>query len=477
MAGDKEDLDDMAILEAHARRTSCGVYLAVCLFGMAATLSANALWIMVPVSGKQVPENHRIAQYLVGLMELGNVSAMIFLLTRRCSSRGAVNEAPAIYLGLLVSAGAMAMLALFWEEKSAFVYGQYSMVYLAAAFGVSQVTCLAALTYLPFVARLKTTYITALFLGEALASLLPHTLAIGEGISTPPECEDTRRIYNSSYMIRRARFRPSTTLKPAVPMLRFNTSIYFFVMTGVLGLAGLCFLVLRCIPSVRFEYDQIQVDCMDEVELGNGGRSQSIEDEVDSAWHSGHTNSAVQRTPVKPVILDDGSIKQPFARTQQQGTNTNSPLGTPSKRQSNSHPRSRTVSNSTPQRSITIETKPSDSCMDLAPSFCLLMLITVWTSLFLYGPLSSVKAHTCLPIGNNTFLAGTLLTSLTPIVVIIIATRVTSDSKVTLVVAFTSLGTILLTYFVALIAFSHESESKEDSPIFQNNGELLTVSV
>lgn len=474
MAGDgRDDVDDLALIEAHAKRTSCGVYFAVCLFGMAASLGHNALWIMVPVSGKQLPEDARIPQYLVGLLELGNISAITFVLTRRCSRRGAVTEAPAIYFSIVVSIAAMALLALFWEQQYIVSYGSYSLVYLAAAFGICQVTCLSAMTYIPFVSRLKATYITALLLGEALATLIPHKLAIGEGISLPPPCPDKGENRSFTMSGWRTRFLSTTTIKPATPPpLLFNVSIYFYVMTGLLCLSGFCFLILRCIPSIRFEYDQIQVDTMDGVELGDsGGRGQNIEDDIDNAWNAGNGNTTVDGA--RAVILDDGSIKQPFARVHTQSQATHSPAGTPKKHQSK---QIRIRAPASPAALTVTEAKSGESCMDLAPSFCLLMLITFWTSLFLFGPLSSVKAHGCLPIGNKAFFAGTILTALTPIVVIIISLLVNSDSKVTLVVAFTSLGTILLTYFVALIAFSHESESKEESPIFGNKGELLTVS-
>lgn len=55
------------------------------------------------------------------------------------------------------------------------------------------------------------------------------------------------------------------------------------------------------------------------------------------------------------------------------------------------------------------------------------------------------------------------------------ACRFMGKLSITIIVALTSLGTILLTYFVALLAFSHASESSEQSLIFSKAGELLGV--
>ena len=109
-------------------------------------------------------------------------------------------------------------------------------------------------------------------------------------------------------------------------------------------------------------------------------------------------------------------------------------------------------------------------------SFTLLMTIVFWCSAVIHGPLSSVKAHSCLPVANHFFLVGTVLSNTAGIIACIVAHRCVGKLSITIIVALTSLGTILLTYFVALLAFSHASESSEQSLIFSKAGELLGVS-
>ena len=113
------------------------------------------------------------------------------------------------------------------------------------------------------------------------------------------------------------------------------------------------------------------------------------------------------------------------------------------------------------------------------PSFSLTLLMTIvfWCSAVIHGPLSSVKSHSCLPVANHFFLFGTILSNIAGIIACIATHRYVGKMSITIIVALTSLGTILLTYFVALLAFSHASESSEQSLIFSKAGELLGVSI
>ena len=114
---------------------------------------------------------------------------------------------------------------------------------------------------------------------------------------------------------------------------------------------------------------------------------------------------------------------------------------------------------------------------DRPPSYLLLMVITFWASAIIHGPLSSVKGLACLPSGNNRFMVGTILCNVMILFTCFVGAKITPKDKVPLVVAVTALGTILLTYFVALIWFSHTSQTRDDSPIFGPTGELLAVSI
>ena len=285
--------------------------------------------------------------------------------------------------------------------------------------------------------------------------------------------------------IRGGRFRPSTTPIPITPpKLRFDEDYFFFTISGLVLLSGFAFCILRFTPSIRFEYDEVRVECMDDVELISG-RPPGIEDEPEDVWQAQLPNCGECT-----FVLDDGSLRQTLrtdGHAPRPGNGT-SPAKKPfvhfrgphlfdSHRGSRSSSQmSRHTSTGSEFRDLTDPLQSKD-IENKIPSFTLLMMILFWVTAVTQGPLSSVRAHACLPQGNNAFYIGTLLISMVNVVTCLIVLRLSPKMKVTLVVAFTSLGTILLTYFVALIAFSHESESRETSPLFGSTGELLAVSM
>ena len=481
-----DDLDP----DLHKPVWSCRIYIVVTLFSISATLGMDALWVATPISSSHLPEGSKATNYLVCFFIFGNLAALAYLITYKCARPGSCNEAIPIYGCLALALACSVLLALFWDDHRIFRQQNYSLMYLGAALGLAQVACLGTVTYVPFVARLKPAYITAVPMGEAIAGLIPHLIALGQGIGEPPNCRPNLPANRTWISTGWRRVQPTTTLAPIIPPpLRFNESIYFFVMTGVLCLSAFCFLVLRCIPSVRFEYDQILVDCMDDIELAHGSRSHAIEEVNEGALIC---NAGYSLTPT--IVLDDGSVKHASLRNMKNSfalspcqKHHKGPKRKKSPHNANFVPPCRLAqqqqSSSTGQGTglrQRIGFPKSRSKTPLSPyyppSACLMLTFTLWACIVINGPLSSVKAHSCLPLGSRLFQSGTLMTKVGSIIAVMVTLKVNQYSRVTMTVAFTSLGTIVLTYFVALISFSHESESREVSPIFMNTGELLSVS-
>jgi len=416
-------------------RATCGTYMLLMIVGMSANLGSNALFVQMPALTPILPEGHDLTYLLLGMWELGNLSAIVYLLARKCS-QNKTSEPPAIHVCLWLNVTVFALLGFFWDKRIS-IYGQEHSLPLILCMVVSgQMSGLASVTYIPMVSRMKPGYITAVLLGDCFAGLLPHALGVAEGLSTPPDCKpDLGYSSNMSWAMydRQSRMHISTTKAPAVPpKLRFPEYCYFFAICGSLFLSSICFLILRLCPSMRYEYVRRPVD--------------SMEDEM-----SGHGIEEIPRVQ----ILDDGKI-QP-----------KTPVPVPVKSKVKFTNPAASNRSGVSKRWRPGEAKP--------PSFILLMFITWWASLAICGPLSSVRAHSCVPSGNTAFFIGTLLTNAGAALTCIVVLKLSPHIKVTLVVAFTCLATILLTYFSALIVFSHRSESSEKSPIYGSFGELLVT--
>jgi len=85
--------------------------------------------------------------------------------------------------------------------------------------------------------------------------------------------------------------------------------------------------------------------------------------------------------------------------------------------------------------------------------FQLLIAIVLLTSVVLSGILSDVLAHANYPTGSWTFAVGAAGCDIVSAMACVVAARATARSEMSTVIAMTCLGTIVLTYFGALVAF------------------------
>lgn len=118
--------------------------------------------------------------------------------------------------------------------------------------------------------------------------------------------------------------------------------------------------------------------------------------------------------------------------------------------------------------------------------FRLLIVIVVWTSAVVGGPLSTVTSYACYPTGSWSFVAGSLVADTVAVLACAVAARATAGrSDVSTIIAMTCLGTIILIYYVALVLFSlHQHQHQQQlgasrataMPLFGSTAEILAVS-
>lgn len=117
--------------------------------------------------------------------------------------------------------------------------------------------------------------------------------------------------------------------------------------------------------------------------------------------------------------------------------------------------------------------------------FRLLIVIVVWTSAIIGGPLSTVTSYACYPTGSRSFVAGAVVADAVAALACVVAARVTvGRGDVSMVIAMTCLGTIVLVYYMALVLFSLQPQQPQqqlearttEMPLFGSTAEMLAVS-
>ncbi|XP_036999052.2 solute carrier family 52, riboflavin transporter, member 3 [Artibeus jamaicensis] len=183
-------------------------HLLVCTFGMGSWVAINGLWVELPLLVKELPESWYLPSYLTVIIQLANVSPLLITLLHHCQP-GCVPEVPIIFTVLSVGTITCTLFAFLWNVTS-WVQGSYhSIAFMVLTFFLALVDCTSSVTFLPFMSRLSTRYLTTFFVGEGLSGLLPALVALAQGSGLTTCINVTETSYTTSS--------PSTTGKTDTP--------------------------------------------------------------------------------------------------------------------------------------------------------------------------------------------------------------------------------------------------------------------
>ncbi|XP_051887414.1 solute carrier family 52, riboflavin transporter, member 3-A [Pristis pectinata] len=156
------------------------VHLLACIFGMGSWIAINGLWVELPLIVNVLPEGWDLPSYLTVIIQLANVGPLSVTLMHKFAP-GKMKEIIAIYVIISIGILASLLLVFFWKETTLLAGKLHSTAFLILTFFLSLVDCTSSVTFLPFMMRLQTMYITTYFIGEGLSGFVPGIVAIGQG--------------------------------------------------------------------------------------------------------------------------------------------------------------------------------------------------------------------------------------------------------------------------------------------------------
>lgn len=457
------------------------------LVSVTANLGINSVWTEISVKGnRSEKERKHTIYYFIMLIVACNVIPIIYLFMKRCYKDFKVTLC-ASYAIILANAGGLALLGLLWQGKLLQQDKATDITFYLCVLPLAGAYALGAVVYWPLIGRLRPPYAGAVLCGEAIASLIPHALGLVQGMNRIPKCE--KIIDNSTNVwMRQPKLGPIRNVLLTEPVvvtryepLRFNQDFFYFIHAGLTLLCGMLLTCLWHCDHCRLEHAQQKITSASaENAYSKQQRNQrKVHLLNDCSFDHGNSHERPSRpTVVRQTKRRSRSLERPMRQAQHELHS--SPLLSRDPSQEESISNTIVATSTTPKppaaqrasRGAPVARNASDN---RPRSFPLLMVLLLWISAMFYGPLSSVKSFSCLPVGNNTFLVGTMLCDVMVLLAAVGAPLLATRARLAMVIAFTALGTILLTYFVALIAFSRSEHGREDSPIFGFMGELLTV--
>jgi riboflavin transporter 2 len=96
--------------------------------------------------------------------------------------------------------------------------------------------CTSSLVFCDYMKRLKAKYLHAMFFGESLTATLPTLIALIQGVGGEVRC-----IKNNQTLL----------IEPIYSEPRFSVSVFFFLVTGIIGISLIAFVILRWTSIVK----------------------------------------------------------------------------------------------------------------------------------------------------------------------------------------------------------------------------------
>lgn len=158
-----------------------------------------------------------------------------------------VSDRVIIYFLYLVGLVAGAFLALIWD-KTWIIAGQpRSVPFFFCVFCLAILDCTCTIVFLTYIGNFRGNYITALYIGEGISSLLPSLFALAQGMG-----EDVKNCDNSNSTSFLNSTQSVVDLSQA-KQPRFGVSAYFWLLFSTLVVSFIAFLFLEFWPTFKKE--------------------------------------------------------------------------------------------------------------------------------------------------------------------------------------------------------------------------------
>ncbi|KAM6910193.1 solute carrier family 52, riboflavin transporter, member 3-B [Xenentodon cancila] len=224
-------------------------HVLACLFGMGSWVAINGMWVELPLIVPGIPEGWYLPSYLTVLIQMANIGPLFITLMHRFRP-GALDERPVIYFIVVLGIVATFLLAFFWRNVVVIADAKHSVPLLILSFLLSVVDCTSSVTFLPFMMRLHSQYLTTYFAGEGLSGLVPALVALIQGVGVV-HCENATMSGNSS--AGNSSILDSGELRAVYQPSRFSVEVFFIFLSAMMVVCLLAFITLNHHPAVARE--------------------------------------------------------------------------------------------------------------------------------------------------------------------------------------------------------------------------------
>jgi len=207
----------------------------IVIFNLSSWIDLNSVWVELPLIVNSAPEGWTLPSTLSLVISLANIFPVLVVLLRwKLGSR--FSEIPFIYTIIIVGILACCSIGLFWNWTVHVFNHETSLPLIIAVFCLAILDCTSSLVFCDFMRHFKAKYLSAMFFGEGLTATLPTLIAFAQGVGGEAQCFRNNQTGN---------------FEPIYSKPRFSVSVFFYLVTGIIGISLFAFMLLRFTSIVR----------------------------------------------------------------------------------------------------------------------------------------------------------------------------------------------------------------------------------
>lgn len=217
------------------------------LFGIAAWIGINSIFIELPLLVENAPEGWNLPSYLTIMVQLANVGPLCYTLAQKYLKKK-LNDAHLIYVVLTVGTVSSILVA-FLYDKTAYIGGsKHSVALLMLVFFLAVNCCTSSVLFMPYMGRFKEIYLISYLTGEGLSGLIPSVVALIQGVGGKSECIEIE-IENGTSV---------TTVYTPPPY--FSSQVFFVFVFVIMTCSSVAFALLDRLDFCKKQYAKVKVD-------------------------------------------------------------------------------------------------------------------------------------------------------------------------------------------------------------------------
>jgi hypothetical protein len=230
----------------------------------------SGIWVESALLVVSLPEGPKVPALIGFVSQIAQLGPILYFLMKckclaclsskqrpwvRQMRRKEISDHLIIYGLFIIGLSASILLALFWFKTYDSIFGiniqahdkkPRSLVFFFCVFCLAILDCTCTIVFLTYIGSFKgdhSNYITGLYIGEGISSLLPSLFALAQGTGDDTSCDSSNSSFGNSTSV--------LVEERDIKKPRFSVSIYFWLLFGTLFVSFIGFLFLEFWPSFR----------------------------------------------------------------------------------------------------------------------------------------------------------------------------------------------------------------------------------